>query len=97
MTARRSYPIRITVNGREIDEVVIDPHYEVNHAESINDDLILELVRLLAEKFYEATAEKDGFEYFVVDPLEYGGFNYRLVWLLEDEKLYVGVVNAFRR
>lgn len=97
MTKRRSYPIRITVNGLSIEQVVIDPHYELKHAESIDDGLILELVKLLDGKFYEAVAAKDGFEYFVADLLGHERKNYRLVWLLEDGMLYVGVVNAFRR
>jgi hypothetical protein len=41
MSERRSYPIELTVNGRKIIEIEIDPHYEVSHADSINDDLIL--------------------------------------------------------
>lgn len=97
MIKRRSYPIEITVNGRRIHELVIDPHYELKHSSSINDDLILELVKLLDGKFYKPEVIKDGFQYFMADPLKYRGLNYRLVWLLEDEKLYVGVVNAFRR
>ncbi len=97
MSERRSYPTQLTINGRKIIEVVIDPHYETKHASSIDDDLILELVKLLDGKFYKPEAAKDGFQYFVADPLEYEDANYRLVWLLEDEKLYVGIVNAFRR
>jgi hypothetical protein len=97
MSERRSYPTRLTINGCIVIEVVIDPHYEAKHADSIDDDLILELVKLLDGKFYKPEAEKDGFRYFVADPLEYMGDSYRLVWLLEDERLYVGVVNAFRR
>ncbi len=97
MSLRRSYPVEITVNGRNIGEVIIDPHYENKHSDSVNDDLVLDLVKLLDGKFYEPTAARDGFQYFVADPLELEGNRYRLVWLLEDEKLYVGVVNAFRR
>jgi hypothetical protein len=97
MTGRRSYPIQIVVNGKSINEVIIDSHYEQKHSETINDDLILELVRLLDGKFYKPQAQKSGFQYFVADPLLLRGLKYRLVWLLQDEKVYVGVVNAFRR
>ncbi|MBP1779569.1 MAG: hypothetical protein H6Q86_5580, partial [candidate division NC10 bacterium] len=31
MKRRRSYKMHIVVNGRSIEEVVIDPHYEVKH------------------------------------------------------------------
>jgi hypothetical protein len=85
------------VNGRNIDEVVIDSHYEENHSKVMNDDLILELVGLLDGKFYEPQNQKNGFQYFVADPLELRDSKYRLIWLLQDEKLYVGIVNAFRR
>lgn len=94
---RRSYPIQITVNGRLIVEVIIDPHYEAKHSGSIDDRLILDLVSVLDGKFYRAEMTKAGFQYFVADPLEFRGVTYRLVWLLEDDKLYIGVVNAFRR
>ena len=97
MSDRRCYPARLNVNGREISEVVIDSHYEDKHADSINDDLILELVGLLVGKFFKPEAIKGDFQYFRVDLLEFNGRHYRLVWLLENEKLYVGVVNAFRR
>ena len=97
MQDRRSYPIEMIINGRSINEIVIDPHYEDKHAESINDALIIELVQLLDRKFYKPQAIKPGFQYFVADPLMLHGIRYRLVWVLEDEKLYVGVVNAFRR
>ena len=92
-----SSTIALTVNGLKISEVVIDPHYEEKHSSSIDDDLILELVKLLTGKFYKPETSKDGFQYFVADLLEVRGARYRLVWLLEDEKLYVGVINAFRR
>ncbi len=94
---RRSYAVTLEINGIQITEVVIDPHYESKHSETINDDLILELVHLLSGKFYEPVAERDGFRYFVADPIELNGRDFRLVWLLEQRRLYVGVVNAFRR
>lgn len=97
MVHRRIYAVKMTVNGLSIKNVVIDPHYELKHSESINDQLILELVKLLDSKFYEPIQSKDGFDYFVADPLEYRGLKYRLVWLLESGQLYVGVINAFRR
>jgi hypothetical protein len=95
--SRRSYPISIQVNGRSIVEVVIDSHYEIKHSGSIDDELILKLVNTLNGKFYKPEMEKGDFQYFVADPLEYLGTRYRLVWLLENEKLYIGVVNTFRR
>ena len=79
MSSRRSYPIKIKVNGLEVKEVIIDPHYEVKHSKVINDELILELVNLMNGKFYVPTARKGDFQYFVADPLEPRGSKYRLV------------------
>ena len=50
MNERRSYSILITVNDRAIHKVVIDPHYEEKHKESINDATILDLVKMLDGK-----------------------------------------------
>jgi hypothetical protein len=49
--------------------VVIDPHYEENHAEGINDDLILKLVALLDGIGYESNDLDPPFEYHVSDGL----------------------------
>jgi len=97
MGERRSYSVELKINGRTITEVVIDSHYELKHADSMDDDIILDLVKLLDGKFYEPEIVKGPFQYFAADRLELQGTTYRLVWLLENEKLYVGVVNAFRR
>lgn len=40
MSERRRYTMRLVVNGRQINEVIIDPHYESKHPD-INDALIL--------------------------------------------------------
>jgi hypothetical protein len=39
MKRRRSYTMHLVVNGRSIEEVVTDPHYEVKHSE-IDDEPI---------------------------------------------------------
>ena len=94
---RREYKIKLVVNGRSISKVVIDPHYQYKHSRSIDDDLILRLVKLLDKGEFPA-ADTDGpFEYFVTDRLKLDNKFYKLVWLLEKNKLYIGVVNAYRR
>jgi hypothetical protein len=94
--SRREYDISITFNGIGINKVIIDPHYELKHSESINDELILELVKKLDGADIAEDSVDGPYTYFV-DDLEYRGKLYRLVWLLEDHQIYIGVVNAHRR
>ena len=97
MAEKRDYPIFIKVNGLSINKVIIDDHYQVKHSESIDDNLIIELVKLLDGQTFTPEAEKDGFKYFKTEPLQHEGCDYRLIWLLEEREIYIGVVNAFRR
>lgn len=94
---RRTYSIEIKINGRRITSVVIDPHYERKHRRSINDELILELVGLLDGLYFDSDDEDGRFEYFVYEGLWLRGRKYRLIWMLERGRLYIGVVNVFRR
>ena len=94
--SRRTYKIDpITVNDEIYTEVVIDPHYEIKHSDEVNDEVIVSLVLLLngTEQLPEDT--KDEFSYYATI-VKYQQKSYRLVWLLEDHKIYIGVVNAFR-
>lgn len=97
MNKRRDYKISITVNSRDVTRVVIDPHYELKHGDSVDDEVILSLVQLLDGKTFTPEAEKDGFQYFKTDPLIMNEVSYRLIWLLEKDEIYIGVINAFRR
>ena len=97
VSQRREYELKITVNSRQIHKVVIDSHYEEKHAESINDELILDLVKLLDGGTYPVESKQGAYKYFVTDDLALGDKFYKLVWLLEDDELYIGVVNAHRR
>ncbi|MBI3555443.1 MAG: hypothetical protein HY074_04170 [Deltaproteobacteria bacterium] len=94
---RRSYSISIMVNDRLISEIIIDPHYEEKHADSITDEVILALVHKLDGKIFDPDDMDEEFQYFKTEPIELDGKNYRLVWLLKENCLFIGVVNAFRR
>jgi hypothetical protein len=94
---RRSFKIHIVVNSRRINQVVIDPHYEEKHSETISDKLILDLVNLLDGGDFVPEAVNKGFEYYTNENLAVHGKRYRLVWLLEKDQLYIGVINAYRR
>jgi hypothetical protein len=80
-----------------ITQVVIDSHYEIKHSETMNDDLILDLVFLLNNRSFEPEKVSGAFQYYKADPIILNGLSYRLIWVIEENKLYVGVINAFRR
>ena len=86
---RRKYEVSpIYVNRRIISEVIIDPHYEVAHSESINDELILELVKELSG-IIQAPDSRDGnFSYYKTF-VDYQDKRYRLIWLMEAETIYI--------
>lgn len=93
---RRTYSIRpITVNDRKIVQVVIDAHYEQRHGASMTDSLILALVAHLDGRREIPEARKGSYSYFAT-LVEHGTKRYRLIWLLEDQAIYIGVVNAYR-
>ena len=97
MNERRDYKISISVNSRAVTRVVIDPHYELKHGDSVDDDIVLSLVQMLYGKTFTPEAEKDGFHYFKTDPLILDEVSYRLIRLLEKNEIYIGVINAFQR
>ena len=37
---RRIYPIKLVVNGRQLDKLVIDPHFEKKHGSYLTDEII---------------------------------------------------------
>lgn len=94
---RREYTIAITINSRRIKKVIIDAHYEGKHRGSVNDELILRLVQLLDGGVFPLQDRNEPFEYFVTDHLKLEDKLYKLVWLLEDDQIYIGIVNAYRR
>lgn len=95
MSERKEYPLNITINNRKLSSVVIDQHYQVNHPE-MNDDLIIELIKTIDNGIFPIENEKDGFEYFKVEPVEFEDRPYRLVLLMYVYEDFLGVINAFR-
>jgi hypothetical protein len=93
--ARRTYPIKLVINGVFISEIIIDPHYELKHKASINDELIISLFHSISGSFYEVEDRKSPFSYFA-GRWPYQGKSYRAVWLLEDDETYIGVINVYR-
>ena len=92
---RSSYHVRMVFNKQQIDEIIIDQHYSKKHPE-MNDDIILSLVRKLNSQYRIPAKQDDDFLYFVEDPIIYNLKPYRLIYFLQKNCHYIGVVNAFR-
>ncbi len=96
--SRREYSINLRVNGRQLSKLVIDSHYEVKHSDSVSDETIIELVKKLdGGTFSEEAEDEDGFQYFVEDNMRFEGKHYKLIWLLQEDEIFIGVVNCYRR
>ena len=96
--SRRTYVVSLNINGRALTTVVIDPHYEENHFSSITDAIILCLVKELdGQTFKPTTVDTEGFEYYVNDRIKHNDKLYKPIWLLHEEELFVGIINAYRR
>ena len=96
MGSRRSFALApIIVNGIRITHVIIDTHYEKKHADYMSDSLILKLVEKLDGRREFPEARTANYSYFAT-LIEHNNKQYRLIWLLEDHAIYVGVVNAYR-
>ena len=92
---RNEYKILLSLNNRPITRVVIDQHYKISHPE-MSDELVLDLVKTIDGLSLNKEAEKDGFEYFKIDPLYFLEKPYRLIFLICIGEDYLGVINAFR-
>ena len=93
----RSYGTNIIINELAISEIKISSHYELRHKDSITDEIIIDLIKTLDGKSFEPETIDGVFQYFVNDKIELKEKLYKLIWVLEDNKVYVGAVNAYRR
>ena len=93
---RPEYHLKLNINGKNLNRVIIDQHYREKHADSINDQLILELVQELNGRTFPIEEEHDDFQYFTVEPVAKDDKSYRLVLLVCISDDYLGVINAFR-
>ncbi len=96
MSERPEYPLKITINGRNLSHVIIDQHYRVKHGQSMNDDVILDLVKTLDGKKFPPDRVQGENEYFTVEPVFRLEKQYRVILVLCLTDDYLGVVNAFR-
>ncbi len=96
MSDRIEYPLQLVFNEITIRRVLIDQHYQERHSESMNDELILELVKGLDGQNYPIDEERGGFRYFTIEPVVYESKPYRVILTLFVGDDFLGVVNAFR-
>ena len=97
MAKQTAYKISpITVNEIKITQVVIDSHYTEKHLDHMSDELILKLVRDLDGRRELPDSKVGQYAYFATLIELDDGKQYRLIWLLEDHAIYIGVVNAYR-
>ncbi len=93
--SRRTFHIQaLTINGKQINQVIVDDHAADKHPD-VTDDIVLDLVRLLDGVEQAPDDTKEPYEYFAT-LLTLGAKRYRLVWLLERDQLYIGVITAYR-
>lgn len=92
---RTTYNISLIFSGAKINEIIIDQHYKINHPE-MNDLLIIKLVLQLNNLVFLPTEFNDEFFYFKEEPIFLENKPYRLVLVVEKNKNYLGVINAFR-
>lgn len=92
----RVYKMTVVFNETLFSQVWIDPHYEEKHGDSINDELIFDLLGRSSGKPWASQREARGFHFFEVD-LELTGKPYRLILVVPPDGSYLGVRNAYRR
>jgi hypothetical protein len=92
---RPEYRLKLTINGRRLNRVIIDQHYRLKHPE-MTDELILELVTGLNGEEFPIERSQGDFEYFRAEPVFHQEKPYRLILVLCLSDDFLGVVNAFR-
>ena len=92
---RREYDIApLSINKIIVYKLIIDEHLD-KHSDHVDDDIVKRLVRYLDGERFEPAKEANGFKYFT-STIKDNDKWYKLVWLLEDNSLYIGVIMAFR-
>lgn len=96
MRARKEYFLSLRINRRQLNRVIIDSHYREKHGESMDDLLILRLIKKLNGGIFSIDEIRGDFHFLKVEPVLFSGDPYRLVLVIHASEDYVGVINAFR-
>lgn len=83
----------ISVNGKTVSRIVVDEHCRKHR--DITDDVIIDLVRLLDGVEQLPDDVKPPYEYYATLVL-LKEKQYRIVWLLEERLLYLGIITIYR-
>lgn len=93
---RKEYALRCVFNDRAFNRVVVDPHYLERHSNSVDDHLILNLVKALSGQRHQPISRQEDSEFFKIEPVRWQGKCYRLIVTICDGEAFIGVINAFR-
>jgi hypothetical protein len=95
---RRVYPFQGVINGRQLTEIHIDPHWEEDHADYMSDELIYKLAWQLVqvEEWFVVEERKENWEYFSFDRLFQAWKAYKIVFCLQDGASFLGVRTCHR-
>ncbi|PIR21674.1 MAG: hypothetical protein COV44_11915 [Deltaproteobacteria bacterium CG11_big_fil_rev_8_21_14_0_20_45_16] len=92
----RIYRLAVWFNGYRFKEVIVDPHYEQKHQGSIDDELILELIRIYVNREEILPGSVKGeYSYFALH-LVHQLKSYRLVFCTAEDLDQFIVINCFR-
>ena len=94
---RRIYPIKLVINNRKLDELILDPHYEKKHGNYLTDEIIYNFALELNQKKVIIEDRKKPYDYFSHWPLFREWRAYKLIGCLEDDKNYLGIIDCYRR
>jgi len=96
---RRVYEFHAIVNKRKIVEIHIDPHYEEEHGDYMNDEIIYNFAfELEKEEMWKSEDRDDEWECYSVYPLFRDDWRaYEMPWCLKDGANFVGIISCYRR
>ena len=62
---RRIYPIKLVVNNCQLDQLIIDPHYEKKHGNYLTDEFIYNFALELNNRKIIIEDRKKPYKYFL--------------------------------
>ena len=91
----KEFDITINFNGKDLNPVVISPHFLKKHND-ISYETILVLVKALDGISLPYVGISGGWQYYKVEPIFYNKKPFHLILGVRDGYSFLGVVNVFR-